>query len=496
MTGVQTCALPIYCNETVKSPINYVIGPELLQKYYADATNMNFSGPAIYEENGISFARYTKTESGAAFFFPYVKNNTTLVTGEYFVIKYRISADVTSQTSWPLYAGTETMKALDENDYVVSDTPFYDDGKWHIALIKLDNTKGEYRFIPDENGDYYANYVRVGYNSTESGSTFDVQYVGFADNPDLIIDLTGGESFGDGVTCTHYSVLRVKDRQTHVGVCVICGESVEESHSIVGDVEYSESDNYYLGTCSVCGGVASTSFNLTIDPEDIVGCFVSSSYGKANITSVESFDATDNDIGFARITPKTAQSWLNLYLYLDTSAAKVTGQYAVIKYRIPDTSYTKSNIICYTGSATSSTEKATVGASFTFSNVSASGEWIIAVYDMSKTAEYGMSEDGRYYAKYLRLDMLVDEYADIAFFGVCDELDAVAPNVGDAVCHHPYYNYSSDAETHTKTECAVCHESVAETAAVEHSYSSLSYDEKLDGYVMSCTECKKTVVIE
>jgi hypothetical protein len=115
---------------------------------------------------------------------------------------------------------------------------------------------------------------------------------------------------------------------------------------------------------------------------------------------------------------------------------------------------------------------------------------------MSKTSEYGANEDGTFSAKYLRLDMLVDEYADIAFFGVCDELDAVAPNVGDAVCHHPYYNYSSDAETHTKTECAVCHESVAETSAVEHSYSSLSYDEKLGGYVMSCTECKKTVVIE
>ena len=489
----QTCSR---CGETVKSPINYVIGPELLQKYYADATNMNFSGPAIYEENGISFARYTKTESGAAFFFPYVKNNTTLVTGEYFVIKYRISADVTSQTSWPLYAGTETMKALDENDYVVSDMPFYDDGGWHIAVIKLDNTKGNFRFIPDENGDYYANYVRVGYNSTESGSTFDIQYAGFADNPDLIINLTGAESFGDGVTCTHYSVLRVNDRQTHVGVCVICGESVEESHSIVGDVEYSESDNYYLGTCSVCGGKASTPFNLYIDPEDIVGCFNSSSYGKANITSIEIFDATDNDIGFARITPKTAQSWMNLYLYLDTSAAKVTGQYAVIKYRIPDTTYAKSSIICYTGSAASSTEKATVGASFTFSNVTASGEWIIAVYDMSKTSEYGANEDGTFSAKYLRLDMLVDEYADVAFFGICDEIGAISSVAEGAVCHHPYYNYSSDAETHTRTECAICREAVAEPIAEAHSYSASTYDGELGGYVLSCTLCKKSVIIE
>lgn len=107
---------------------------------------MNFSEPTVCEENSVSFARYTKTESGAAFFFPYSKNNTTLSTGEYFVIKYRVTKDATTQTAWSIYAGTETMKALDANDSVVSDTPFYADCEWHIAVIKLDNTKGNYRF--------------------------------------------------------------------------------------------------------------------------------------------------------------------------------------------------------------------------------------------------------------------------------------------------------------------------------------------------------------
>ena len=71
----QTCS---HCTDIIKSPINYVIPTEMMKFYYANATNLNFSEPVICKEDGVSFARYTKTESGAAFFFPYSKNNTTL----------------------------------------------------------------------------------------------------------------------------------------------------------------------------------------------------------------------------------------------------------------------------------------------------------------------------------------------------------------------------------------------------------------------------------
>lgn len=119
------------------------------------------------------------------------------------------------------------------------------------------------------------------------------------------------------------------------------------------------------------------------------------------------------------------------YFSLDVSDQKVTGKYAVIKYRLPVENDTDlGHFQIYTG-----TQKDTIvgtGDWLVARNVIKNGEWQVMVIDISafNLPEFVPNADGSYSAKYFRFDvfnapMSKSSYIDIAYIAMCESLDEV-----------------------------------------------------------------------
>ncbi|MBQ7380050.1 MAG: hypothetical protein IJW70_10295 [Clostridia bacterium] len=116
-----------------------------------------------------------------------------------------------------------------------------------------------------------------------------------------------------------------------------------------------------------------------------------------------------------------------------SSNKAVTGQYVVIKYRLPAGSNAP-----YFDVFTSTTGGEATAQNFC--QVMApicDGAWHVMVVDATKFATnqgFPQGKDGTYAAKFMRFDIFnapTDGYIDIAYVAMCDSLDKVAANVGE-----------------------------------------------------------------
>ena len=493
----DTPALP----ETPELPdINLILTPEQIQSYANSVSKRRLDTGKIIEENDAKYVRYTTVDHAQAsvWLHVYSTENTTVPTGEYAILKYRLSDGATTSAKWGAYASTEKLTAEGNDEKLRGTLPdIIDDGKWHIAIFKLNTTGSSAQFAADENGDYYANFFRLDFSVVGTGETLDIEYVAFTDDLDKVSNVTGDEKFDTDVFCTHYETLQYKDGTYHSNACVICGVGEDVAHTIEGEVAFDDDNDYYVGKCSVCDGKVVTPYNLYLDAEALNNCVNNPPHNSvANKTSNQYVAATKDDIAFTRLKG-VASKWLYFYYYYNANSDKVTGQYFVIKYRLPEGT-SGASIASYVGSSTSPNVEAAGGENFSVATY-ATGGWVIGVYDMSEKAHYGAKEDGTYSAKYLRLDLYFSantEYYDIAYVGVCDNLDAIYPNIGEnTTCHHPIKDYQYTAGTHVQNECAICH-AATEGAATEHTWTNSRYDELLGGYVRSCTVCGYEALIE
>ena len=125
--------------------------------------------------------------------------------------------------------------------------------------------------------------------------------------------------------------------------------------------------------------------------------------------------------------------------YKESSLYPTTGQYAVIKYRIPTT-----NTCEFYGFDvfSSTTLTAPVGSGDYYNSrrtVIADGEWHVLVIDLSCIESFTPEEDGSFRAKYIRFDIMncsapipETDYIDIAYFGISDSLEDICTLNSDA----------------------------------------------------------------
>jgi len=119
------------------------------------------------------------------------------------------------------------------------------------------------------------------------------------------------------------------------------------------------------------------------------------------------------------------------YFSLDVSGKKVTGKYAVIKYRLPTNNDTDlGHFQIYTG--TKSENIKGTGDWLVARDVKKTGEWQVMVIDISafNLPEFAPNADGSYTAKYFRFDifnatMSKTSYIDVAYIALCQTLDEV-----------------------------------------------------------------------
>jgi hypothetical protein len=154
------------------------------------------------DECGTDYVKYTCISTQDPYFY-LIRGNMTEITGQYMIIRYRLHNDGMDSRILNSYAATTVSGLIGANgrgDRLSGNLgTLIGDGEWHYLIIDLytanqnavgSSTSYTPAFIPDENGEYAASYVRVTIAVTqlENGgyTELDVDYVGFADNFDVL----------------------------------------------------------------------------------------------------------------------------------------------------------------------------------------------------------------------------------------------------------------------------------------------------------------------
>ena len=113
----------------------------------------------------------------------------------------------------------------------------------------------------------------------------------------------------------------------------------------------------------------------------------------------------------------------------------VTGQYVVIKYRVPTTNTESADKMWIDIFASTSNENPVGGVDYAQTyGIIADDQWHILVLDLTKFTEtckvFEADENNQYKAKFIRFDVFnqitsLDSYIDIAYVGMCDSLEKI-----------------------------------------------------------------------
>ena len=163
------------CGATVESEMLYVS-----EAYYAKGTGR--ANAVRHAEEG--FTRYTITAAGDTYIHVYAEG--TVVTGQYVVIKYRISNGGNNAKAHNSFSGSikgTSNMATDGNDSN-KETPnngtLWAGDDWQYLIIKCTSTN----FIANDDGTYSARFLRLGLSefATDGTAYIDVDEVAFADS--------------------------------------------------------------------------------------------------------------------------------------------------------------------------------------------------------------------------------------------------------------------------------------------------------------------------
>ena len=166
--------------------------------------------------------------------------------------------------------------------------------------------------------------------------------------------------------------------------------------------------------------------NLYLDPAEISAMLSS---GIPGIGKAEISEKAD----YIRITGdgKGKNSEVSLGLYSATSTL-ATGQYLVLKYRMPSTNTETNRFEFFISTVNTSASGSDSIHLLSASTAKKDDQWNLLVIDASKYLpnSFIAADDGLYYCQYIRFDifntqMSADSYVDIAYVGMCDSLDKI-----------------------------------------------------------------------
>ena len=171
----------------------------------------------------------------------------------------------------------------------------------------------------------------------------------------------------------------------------------------------------------------SETINVPITPESMDTLFKKNSKLLYNISGYEL--ASDNSyITFKGIAEKS-----DGYATIMSANAQHSGQYLYIKYRIPTGYSSLTNFEIFTSTVNGNP---TSGDNFVVS-LTQDGKWHVVIVDVSKKLSYktfNTNDEGRYIAKYLRVDLFNmapadGMYVDISAIGFADNLNVIYEDI-------------------------------------------------------------------
>ena len=312
--------------------------------------------------------------------------NGNKVTGKYFVLKYRLPTSnpedpVNSFVEVFTSTTNESITGVGDFANTMGDNALIKDGEWHVLVLDVTSKSTMTTFTPDADGKYTAKFIRLDvFNGQQMSaeSYMDIAFFAVCEDPSAYLEAIGGGNDDGGN---------------------------EDEGTDNPEAEY---------------------FNLFISAENLSMGGKAGNFGKVELADDKSYVSFYGKEG-------AGESYFMAY----TNGNKVTGQYFVVKYRIPTTNPENPDD-GYFEFFTSTVDSGPVGpgdnSNFASSIDDASlikdGEWHVFVLDVTtkdKTCKtYTVNEDGKYVAKFIRFDVInqamsATSYIDIAFLAVCED---------------------------------------------------------------------------
>ena len=385
----------------VELPLNVYVEAE---KLFESATLQKQFGNVEMMDDG-KYVRFTPDESKIeSVFTPYPGG--TPVTGQYFVMKYRLPEENTHKlTAFELYTSTVNDTAKAGDGFAIGNA-LLNDGKWHTVIIDLSTWKKE-SFAPDADGKYGARYLRIDVfnNRFPVTNRFDMEYAGISDNIEDILALCQDEEYVN-LAVMSSGAIKLTYHDPKTGNEIPKPEEEIVIKDAVADVKgYSA---YF--TAEELYNLSKTNGSEHRGERELAD---DASYARFHICTDESTNEAYRK-----------ESYINVYKPKDVVA---TGQYLVIKYRA------ERQIGLFQVYASTEQDKAASANCISVDGASGAfvgdGEWQTLVIDMAKFKPDAFKpiNDGRYCPLIIRFDMFnlgqpltaaEATYVDLAYIGI------------------------------------------------------------------------------
>lgn len=340
--------------------------------------NPNFISHEILTENEKSFVRFKGSKSEA--YLTMLSGNTS-VTGDYLVLKYRVPSDNEKKmVSWNFFTSTVNDTASGADSHWAQNM-LISDGEWQVLVIDMSMRNSD-SFIANGDGTYTAKYLRLDiFNEAVTENTVvDLEYIAFYDNLDKIFELNSDmEQIMLSKSASEYEYIS-KDSSVTLNFMANASQIYAKTSPIVGK----------LGSVTIA-----------------------------------------EDQSYVRFQGSTSE----VTTLLLSGNKNPTGQYIVLKYRMPSTN---TDNIAYWNFFTSTVNDGAVAEDAIYGDnmVLADDAWHVLVIDVANQTSvkdpntFVSDDNGVYTAKYLRFDIFNgdvadDTYYDVSYIGLCDSLDTV-----------------------------------------------------------------------
>lgn len=358
----------------VKDPINFYFDPVEIFNMSTGGCNSVISGDGEY-------VRFTAKGSNEGYVWVYQNANATKLTGQYFVVKYRASKDSSIPRNFQVYASTTAKEPTDASQ--MNDCVFTLDGEWKIMIIDLARLGA---YTSAEDGSFSAKHIRLDIingkatHSEDDPAYIDIAYMGIHDDLLEVLALEKNAKYF-----------------TYIN-------SEGKAEKLNGDGSVYEEE--------------------IIEPEGIKVEILPESFPKPSGSNM----VLAEDGSYATFYSKDAGEG---YFTVFTNTNKtVTGQYLFIKFRIPNGVSMPTNFQIYTSTKNTSAAQNGGNDNIIVGSILPSDGWQLLIVDLSKISTF-VEDNGRYYANYLRFDMIngkynhtedAPSYIDIAVIGIHDSI--------------------------------------------------------------------------
>lgn len=364
--------------EIVKEPdpMNFWLDPQKLNAAFVTAAT-RFGSISMLSEDGVNFVRVVRNGTTKEATLPLFENAEGALAGRYLVVKYRVpqGADAKINTL-QFYTSTENvMYDADGNILIVgqdfnASAPTLSDGNWHVIVIDLSSyTNRTNCFKQDEDGNYYIQYLRY--------DTFNPEYAA-----DAIVDLA------------------------YVGMHDSLEEILEYNKEDMPTVAlFTNNELEYVSTKN------NEALNLHFDAAELDAIIerYKNRFHSVTLSEDRSYLTLAGSVGGEAI------------IEIFRGNKKETGQYFVLKYRIPESG---SAPFGYWQFYTNTDNAAASGANNYYCEgvgtmVIADGEWHVLVVDLAARGLETFAEvDGKYTAKYFRFDFFNSQFDESVYYDV------------------------------------------------------------------------------